>query len=152
MSDLLDTRVTNRWFVQPNHANSLETAHGGNVLKWMDEVGAMSAMRFAGETCVTARINQVNFERPIPVGKTVLIDSYVYAAGRTSVRVRLQAFREDPRTGNAEETTESYFVYVAIDDDGQPTPVPELTAASEEGERLRAEARAGEEGIGVEQS
>ena len=36
MPDLLDTRVTNRWLVQPNHANSLETAHGGNVLKWMD--------------------------------------------------------------------------------------------------------------------
>jgi acyl-CoA hydrolase len=25
-------------------------------MKLMDEVGAMSAMRFAGETCVTARI------------------------------------------------------------------------------------------------
>jgi len=150
VTDLLDTRVTNRWLVQPNHANSLETAHGGNVLKWMDEVGAMSAMRFAGEACVTARINQVNFERPIPVGKTALIDSYVYAAGRTSVRVRLQAFREDPRSGEIEQTTESYFVYVAIDEGRTPTAVPELTVSTDEGERLREEAREGEEEISVD--
>ena len=97
MTDLLETRVTNRWIVGPNHANNLEVAHGGTVLKWMDEVGAMSAMRFAGQACVTARIEQVNFERPIPAGQVALIESYVYDAGRTSVRVRLQAFREDPR-------------------------------------------------------
>jgi acyl-CoA hydrolase len=152
MTDLSDTRVRNRWIVQPNHTNTLETAHGGNVLKWMDEVGAMSAIRFAGRTCVTARINQVNFERPIPAGETALIDSYVYAAGRTSVRVRLQTFREDPRTGETEETTESYFVYVAIDDDREPTPVPDLTVSTEEGERLREEAKRGETEIDVERA
>ena len=116
----------------------------------MDEVGAMSAMRFAGNACVTARINQVNFERPIPVGKTALVDAYVYAAGRTSVRVRLQAFREDPRTGETEGTTESYFVYVAIDEDRKPTTVPDLTVSTEEGRRLRKEATAGEDEISVE--
>ena len=152
MTDLLETRVTNRWIVGPNHANNLEVAHGGTVLKWMDEVGAMSAMRFAGQACVTARIEQVNFERPIPAGQVALIESYVYDAGRTSVRVRLQAFREDPRTGETEGTTESYFVYVAIDDDGEPTPVPELRVESEEGERLREEAKRDETEISAEQA
>ena len=145
MTALLDTYIQNREMVQPNHANNLQTAHGGNVLKWMDEVGAMSAMRFAGNSCVTARINQVDFERPIRVGDTALIDSYVYRAGRTSVRVRLQTFREDLRTGEREKTTESYFVYVAIDDERAPTPVPELTVESAEGERLRDAALAGED-------
>lgn len=144
--ELLKTRIENREMVQPNHANSLDTAHGGNVLHWMDEVGAMSAMRFAGETCVTARINQVNFERPIQVGDVALIRAYVYEAGKTSVRVRLQTFRENLRTGEHEKTTESYFVYVAIDGDRTPTTVPELMVESEEAERLREEALAGENG------
>lgn len=147
MTDLLETYIQNREMVQPNHANSLQTAHGGNVLKWMDEVGAMSAMRFAGNSCVTARINQVDFEQPIQVGDTALIESYVYRAGETSVRVRLQTYREDLRSGKREKTTESYFVYVAIDDERTPTAVPDLTVTSEEGERLRAEALAGEEDI-----
>ncbi len=144
MTDLLDTYIQNREMVQPHHANSLQTAHGGNVLKWMDEVGAMSAMRFAGNSCVTARINQVDFERPIEVGDTALIESYVYRAGRTSARVRLRAYREDLRSGEREKTTESYFVYVAIDENRKPTAVPDLTVGSTEGERLREEALAGE--------
>jgi acyl-CoA hydrolase len=147
MPDLVDTYVENRWIVGPNQANNLDTAHGGNVMKWMDEVGAMSAMRFAGETCVTARMNQVDFKRPIRTGDIALVDAYVYDAGRTSVRVRLRAYREDPRSGETEETTESYFVYVAIDDDRQPTAVPELSVATDEGERLREAALAGEDGI-----
>jgi acyl-CoA hydrolase len=140
MTDLLATHIENREMVQPNHANNLQSVHGGNVMKWMDEIGAMSAMRFAGNSCVTARINQVDFERPIRVGDVAFIDSYVYRAGRTSVHVRLQTYREDPTSGEREKTTESYFVYVAIDDDGDPTPVPDLTVESAEGERLRAAA------------
>ena len=41
MPTLMDTYIENRYRVQPNHANNYETAHGGNVMKWMDEVGAM---------------------------------------------------------------------------------------------------------------
>ncbi|RDI70426.1 acyl-CoA thioesterase [Halopelagius longus] len=146
MTDLMDTYIENRQLVQPNHTNNYDMAHGGNVMKWMDIVGALSAMRFAGETCVTARMNQVDFVQPIPRGDTALIQSYVYDAGRTSVKVRLKTFREDPQTGEREPTTESYFVYVAIDDVRDPTPVPELTVNSEKGERLRDEALAGEKG------
>ncbi len=147
MPDLAETYVENRWIVGPNQANNLGTAHGGNVMKWMDEVGAMAAMRFSGETCVTARMNQVDFKRPIPTGDIALVDAYVYDAGRTSVRVRLRAYREDPRSGETEETTESYFVYVAIDDDREPTAVPELAVSTGEGERLREAALAGEDAI-----
>ncbi|PSP82860.1 acyl-CoA thioesterase [Halobacteriales archaeon QS_1_68_17] len=144
MVDLLDTHIENRWIAQPNHANTLETIHGGNVVKWMDEAGALVAMRFAGESCVTARMNRVDFVRPIKVGDTALIDAYVYAAGRTSIRVRLRVYRENPRTGERELATESYFVYVAIDEDRTPTPVPELTVDSERGRELRAAALDGE--------
>ena len=144
MPDLMDTYMENRQSVQPHHANALGTAHGGNVMKWMDTYGALSAQRFAGERVVTARMDQVNFTRPIPVGDTAVVTSYVYAAGTTSVRVRLVTEAEDARTGEAERTTSSYAVYVAVDDDRQPTPVPGLTTGSGRGERLREEALDGE--------
>ncbi|WP_135828826.1 acyl-CoA thioesterase [Halorussus halobius] len=147
MTDLMDTYIENRHLIQPNHTNNLDTAHGGNVMKWMDVDGALSAMRFAGETCVTARMDQVDFVQPIPVGNTAVVRAYVYEAGRTSVRVRLKAFRENPRTGDRELTTESFFVYVAIDDDRDPVEVPDLTVDSERGERLRAEALDGEQSV-----
>ena len=144
MPTVVDTFIENRWLVQPNHANTLGTTHGGNVLKWMDEAGAMAAMRFAGNSCVTAHINRLDFRRPIQVGDTALVEAYVYRAGRTSVSVRLQAYREDLRTGERKPTTESYFVYVAVDEAGDPTPVPDLVVESERDERLREAATEGE--------
>ncbi|WP_276273711.1 acyl-CoA thioesterase [Haloarcula litorea] len=133
MPNIADTYIENRERVQPTHANNYETAHGGIVMKWMDEVGAMSAMRAAQEACVTAQMSRVDFERPIPIGDTALVESYAYATGRTSVRVHIEVAREDPKTGQTEQTTSAFATFVAVDD-GKPTPVPELEV---EGDRCR---------------
>ncbi|WP_181684568.1 acyl-CoA thioesterase [Halorhabdus salina] len=140
MPTISETYLENRWRVQPNHANNYGTVHGGHVMKWMDELGAMSAMRASGEPCVTASIDQMNFHRPVPTGDAVVIESYAYETGRTSVKVALEAARENPRTGDRETTTGSRFVFVAIDEDGSPISVPDLTVQSERCERLRERA------------
>lgn len=142
MVELMDTYLQDRNRVQPQHANNVGTAHGGYVLRWMDEVGGMSAMRFAGEPCVTAHIDSVDFECPLAIGDIALIEAYVYKAGRTSVRVGVRAYSEDPFTGDSELTTESYFVFVAIDSDGNPVAVPELSVSSQDGKRLQQRALA----------
>lgn len=142
MPSVSETFIENRERVQPDDTNNYASAHGGNIVKWMDEVGAMSAMRHAGETCVTAHINKLDFERPVPQGDTCVIESYAYATGRTSIRVRIKAYREHPRTGEREQTTDSFFVFVAVDESMQPTTVPDLSVDSERCERLREEALA----------
>ncbi len=141
MPTVEDTFIENRHRVQPNHTNNYETAHGGIVMKWMDEVGAMAAMRFAGETCVTASIDQMDFRRPIPQGDTAFIQAYVFDHGKTSIKVRLRAFREQPRSGERTLTTESVFVFVALGDEGNPAQVPELAVDSDRDAELQAEAR-----------
>ncbi|WP_311173972.1 acyl-CoA thioesterase [Halobellus ordinarius] len=146
MATVSETYIENRERIQPNDTNNYGSAHGGNVMRWMDEVGALSAMRHAGETCVTAYVNNLDFKRPIPQGETCVVRGYVYATGRTSLRVRLQAFREIPQTGEREQTTDSYFVFVATDEDGSPTPVPELAVESDRCKQLREAALAGESG------
>lgn len=145
MATISETHVENRERVQPNDTNNHGSAHGGNVMYWLDEVGAISAMRHAGETCVTARVNTLDFRKPVPQGETCVVVGYAYATGRTSIRVRMQAFHENPRTGEREQTTDSYFVYVAIDEDGNSMEVPDLVADSEQCRELRDAALAGEE-------
>jgi uncharacterized protein (TIGR00369 family) len=139
MATPTDTYIENRARVQPNMTNNYDTIHGGEVMKLMDEIGAMSAMRFAGETCVTARVTGLDFKRPIPRGDVAVVESWVYAAGRTSVRVRLRVDRESPRTREREPTSESCFVFVAVDADGRPVGVPALTVDSERDRSLRDE-------------
>jgi acyl-CoA hydrolase len=144
MSSVSETYIENRERVQPDDTNNYDSAHGGNIVKWMDEVGAICAMRHAGETCVTAHIDSLDFERPVPRGDICVIEAYAYDTGRSSIRVRLQAYREDPRTGEVERTADSYFVFVAVDDEGNPVEIPDLTVESDRCRALREQALAGE--------
>ena len=97
----------------------------------------MSAVRHAGETCVTARIDGPNFERPAPQGDTCVAESRVYEAGRTGVEVRIRAFREAPRTGDREQATDAYVTSVAVDGSGPPAAVPGSIVGDSRCGRLR---------------
>lgn len=132
-----DTYIQNRERIQPNQTNNYDTAHGGIVMHLMDEIGAMSAMRFAGETCVTARVESLDFRRPIPRGDIAVVEAWVYEAGRTSVKVRIRVDREDPRTGESERTSDSTFTFVAVDTSGTPQSVPDLTVETDRDRELR---------------
>ena len=145
MVTLSETRIENHYRVQPNHANNYESLHGGNLMKWMDEVGAMAAMRLAGESCVTAGVSELDFQRPVPIGEIARIEAYVYDTGRTSVKARLRAWRKDPRSGESTPTTEAVFTFVSIGEDGSPVEVPDLTVETDEERRLREEARNAED-------
>ena len=51
-------------------------------------------------------------------------------------------YREDLKSGHRELTTNCYMVFVAIDEENDPVPVPDLSVSTEEGERLHREALA----------
>ena len=123
--------------VLPDDTNALGRALGGVVLHWMDICGAISAMRFANQQCVTASMDNVDFIAPIDVGEIAVIKSYVFNTGRTSVDVKVDVHSEDPRTGKVQETTTSFLTFVAIDESGNPAEVPELICENETERELR---------------
>ena len=56
--------------------------------------------------------------------------------GRTSMEVRVSVVAEDPLSGSCVHTNLAYLVYVAIDRQGRPHPVPPLCTETDE-EALR---------------
>jgi len=121
----------------PNDTNNLGRALGGVVLHWMDICGAISAMRFANQQCVTASMDHVDFIAPIDLGEIAVIQSYVFNTGRTSIDVKVDVHSENPRTGKHQETTTSFLTFVAIDEGGKPIEVPDLACETEAEEDLR---------------
>jgi acyl-CoA hydrolase len=47
---------------------------------------------------------------------------------------------EDPREGTKRKTTSSFFTFVALDENGDPTDVPDLVCESEAEEGLKTAA------------
>ncbi|WP_019586428.1 acyl-CoA thioesterase [Deinococcus apachensis] len=112
--------------VFPKDTNYLGTAFGGFVLSLMDKAASVAAVRHAGGAVVTARMDGVDFHVPIRVGDAVALDARVVRVGRTSMRVRVDVYRENMASGEQQLATTGFFVFVAVDEEGRPRQVPPL--------------------------
>lgn len=124
----------------PRDANQLWRALGGSVLEWMDVATAISAMRFSNQQCVTAAIEGVEFDGAIHLGDVVVLEAYVFNAGRTSMDVRVVVEAEDTDAGERRRAASASITYVAVDAEGRPVEVPALACPTEAEEALRERA------------
>jgi len=134
---LSDSHTEMTELLMPDQTSFFGRALGGVVLHWMDVCGGIAAMRFAGQDCVTAAMDHVEFIAPIEAGDIVVVQAYVFEAGTASLDVRVDVRAEDPRSGESRETASSFLTYVALDGDGEPTAVPELVCETDAEAKLR---------------
>lgn len=124
--------------VLPNDLNGLGNLMGGRLLYLMDKGAAITAQRHAERVCVTAAVDSVEFHAPIRNGEVVIIESWVNRAFRTSMEIELEVVAENPRKGTRRICNRAFFTFVALDREGQPTPIPQLEPTTDD-ERERYE-------------
>lgn len=110
--------------MMPGQANNLGHVFGGVVLAMMDKCAAVSAIRHARATCVTASIDRVDFREPIHLGDLVIMRSSVNYVGRTSMEVGVRVEAEDLQSGKRRHTNSCYLTFVAVDRNGRPVEIP----------------------------
>ncbi len=125
--------------MQPPDANVWGNVHGGAILRLVDEAGGAVAIRHSRCRCVTVAMDKMIFKQPVYIGDLLTITACLTSVGRSSMEVEARIEAEDMRSGVKRHAGTSYLVYVAIDDQGHPTPVPQLTLITEQ-ERERAHA------------
>jgi uncharacterized protein (TIGR00369 family) len=134
-----DSQATMSELMMPQHANNLGNVFGGVILSLVDRVAAVAATRHARRQCVTVSVDRVDFLEPIYLGELVTARATVNYAGRTSMEVSVEIEAEDLVTGRRRHTNSCYVTYVAIDEQGRPTPVPPVLPQTEdEWRRYRA--------------
>ncbi len=136
-----DSQVEMRELVLPNDTNPLGTILGGKVMHLMDVAAAMSAMKHSGKTVVTVSVDHIDFLFPIKMGQIIVIKASVNYVHRTSMEVGVKVWAEDFKTGKKTHTSSAYFTFVALDEDGKPTRVPEIIPETEEEKRRYREAQ-----------
>lgn len=132
------SRISLSQLMHPEHANLLGSVHGGWLMKLVDEAGALACMRHAQKKVVTVAIDSMTFREPIRIGDLVILKAEVSYTGRTSMEAAVEVVAENPITGEQTHTNTAYLVYVALDDEGRPSSVPQLQAETEE-ERQKME-------------
>ncbi len=123
-------------------ANGRGNVHGGVIMRMVDEAAAIVAIKHAHRSVVTARLERCDFLAPAYIGNVVTVDCALNYVGRTSLEVGVEVTAEDPLTGEVRHIANSQVIFVALDENGKPTPVPPLAPADAEEEARVAKARA----------
>ncbi|KAG0033778.1 hypothetical protein BGZ81_007387 [Podila clonocystis] len=123
--------------VLPQHANSLSITFGGQVMKWMENVCAVSASRFARVPIVTASIDSLQFHRKTMIGDCLTMRSIVTRVFKSSMEVYVFVDSENLVTGKQTFTNEAFFSMVALQPSSTTLPMrsslslPELCPESD---------------------
>ena len=126
--------------VLPNDTNLLGNLLGGRLMHWMDIAGGMSASRYSNKVVVTAAVDNLIFHHPIKLGELVNLKAVVTWTGRTSMEILVKVIAENTLTGENKLANEAFFTFVALDEAGNPFPVPKLSPQTDEEITLNNEA------------
>jgi acyl-CoA hydrolase len=122
-------------------ANIAGNVHGGTIMKMVDTAAGLAAAKHCEGLAVTAAMDEMSFLEPVYVGDVVTVKAMVNQAFTTSMEVGVRVEAETYATGRHVHTSSAYLVYVAIDDEGKPRPVPPLVAENEEQRQRQHEAQ-----------
>jgi len=125
----------------PAYSNFGGKIHGGVLLSLMDKVAYVCAAKHAGNYCVTASIDTVDFLQPVEVGELVSLMASVNYVGNTSLVVGIRVISENIKTNIIKHTNTSYFTMVAKDEDNNLVQIPGLILDDREDVRRFIEAR-----------
>ncbi len=119
--------------VMPQHCNGYAKPRlfGGQLMAWIDVIGAVAARRFCGSAVTTVCVDHLTFMEPAYLNDTVVQEARVTWSGTTSLEVRVDSFVErldDTR----EQINRAYLVFVAIDENDRPIEVPKFVPTNAE--------------------
>ena len=114
-----------QYLICPAHINHYGRLFGGQLLKWIDELAGIVAIRHFGSTVTTAAIDNLQFQAPAYTGDMVVLRGWVTCVGKTSMEIRVDTYRE-ALDGRREMINRAYIDMVAIDCKGRPMEVPGL--------------------------
>ncbi|HQR99021.1 MULTISPECIES: acyl-CoA thioesterase [unclassified Polaromonas] len=121
----LDKELVLKVIPMPADCNANGDIFGGWVMAQVDLAGSVIPARYAGGRMATVAVNEFIFKQPVRVGDILSFYSELTRIGRTSMTVKVEVYAERfGSQGSYIKVTEASVTYVAIDDAGQPRPVP----------------------------
>lgn len=128
--------VTFRFLAEPGDVNFGGKVHGGAVMRWIDQAGYACAAAWSGRYCVTVYVGGIQFQRPISIGQLVEVSARIAKTGSTSMHIAVDVQAKDITGQHFERTTHCLMVFVAVDEQRQPVPVPSFEPQTESERQL----------------
>lgn len=126
---------------EPQDVNFGGKVHGGIVMKWIDQAAYGCAGNWSGGYCVTVYVGGIRFYKPILIGAIVRVEARIIYTGTTSMHIAVDVFSKKIGKAHFDKTTHCIIVFVAVDENGCPRPVPTFTPQTEDEKAMEAYAK-----------
>jgi acyl-CoA hydrolase len=140
MASIAETVTEMIQWVFPEHAGAPGQIHGGRMMEWITQAGTMAAARVARGTVVLGAMDDIDFLHPVKVGEIAILRARVEYVGHSSLEVGVRVWSENVMTGQRAVTLNSHLVFVSVEEDVQPRPVPEKIVPADAAEAALVEA------------
>jgi acyl-CoA thioesterase YciA len=117
--------LTIQTLAMPANTNANGDIFGGWVVSQMDLAAGVLAKKISKGRAVTVAIHSMSFLKPVHIGDIISCHVRLKTKGRTSMTIQVETWAEPAYSAKKYCVTEGTFIFVAIDDQGKPRPVPE---------------------------
>ena len=110
----------------PADLNLIGTIFGGWIMAKMDKAASVAVEDIISGTAVTVAVGDLHFIKPIHNGDIVTFYTTISRIGRTSMDIKVEAEVRCRSSRCEMEVTDAVFTFVAVDENGKPTPVASM--------------------------
>ena len=118
-----DGVIVIRTIAMPADTNPAGDIFGGWLMSQMDLAAGNMAGRVSQGRGATVAVEGMHFLRPVKVGDEVTLYAQLTKVGRTSMHIHVDAWARSRFATESAKVTDADFVFVALDDNGDPRPV-----------------------------
>lgn len=113
--------------VRTEHLNHFGSLFGGQMLLWVDESAAMTALtEFPHVRLITRALSNVEFKKQIINGSVCKFVTKRIGIGNTSVRYDVKVYAHPPEQEKSELVFQTEVTFVAIDEKGQKKDISDV--------------------------
>ncbi|HBY90427.1 acyl-CoA thioesterase [Ruoffia tabacinasalis] len=131
-----ESRVIQTHLILVGDTNRHNTLYGGNLMRMMDNVSAISFTRHTRSLGITASMDVLNFIKPLPVSHSVCIETMISGVGKKSAEVFAKVIGENLTTGERYLDATAFLTFVIVEENLKP--IPAIEAETDEGRYVMA--------------
>lgn len=126
MSDINDRNPAIRTIAMPTDSNPYGSMFGGWIMGQMAQAGGALAARHSKCKSVVVGADELRFEHPVRVGDELTVYADFEKLGRSSMTVKVEAYRRDRHEDQMMMAASGRYTFVAVDENNEPAEIPEL--------------------------
>lgn len=130
------SRAESCLIMEPRLSNPHGTAHGGELIKIMDNTAGIAAAKHAKGIVVTARVDEIVFHKAIHIGDIVTCTAQLCYVGSSSMQIMVSIVVHELDNYHEPETALTAFFTMVHMIDGKPSSVPALNPVTKAEQEL----------------